>query len=152
MIIARNLSSRDGFIPSILGLVLLAELAIARLMFTADENLVYILGHPINIVCAAKQHFGIPCPTCGFTRGFVLTLYGKFLEAWRLSPSGPLFAIALVAAALLCLIYALLEFRHRTQSIRAFRRYVQTAGLVYSTAGLIIWLATWASVVRGLRI
>jgi Protein of unknown function (DUF2752) len=140
-------TSRPGFIPLTLGLVLLAELAVARLAFTADENLVYILGRPINIVCAAKQHFGIPCPTCGFSRGFVLTLHGQFFDAWRLSPSGPLFAIALAAAAVICLIFALLEAGHMTNGIRAFRRYVQTASLVYSAAGAIIWLATWVSVV-----
>ena len=144
-----RMTLRPGFIPSILGFVLLAELAVARLVFTADENVVYILGHPINIVCAAKQHFGIPCPTCGFSRGFVLTLRGSFFDAWRLSPSGPLFAIALAAAAVVCLIFALLEARHMTNRVRAFRRYVQTAGFVYSAAGVVIWLATWISVVRG---
>ena len=147
----RTMASRPGFIPSILGLVLLAELAIARLVFTADQNLVYILGHPINIVCAARQHFGIPCPTCGFTRGFVLTLNGNFFDAWRLSPSGPLFAVALSAAAVICLIFALLEARRMTSAVRAFRKYAQTLGLCYSAAGVVIWLATWISVIRGIK-
>ncbi|HMD48289.1 MAG TPA: DUF2752 domain-containing protein [Bryobacteraceae bacterium] len=149
---SRPIASRPGFIPSLLGLVLLAELAIARFALTADANLVYVLGHPINIVCAARQHFGIPCPTCGFTRGFVLSVHGDFLDAWRLSPSGPLFAIAVMAATLLCFIFALLQMRNLPNGTLAFRRYVQTATLVYAGAGIVVWLATWVSVVRGMQL
>jgi len=149
---SRSIASRSGFIPSLLGLILLAELALTRFAMTADLNLVYVLGHPINIVCAAKQHFGIPCPTCGFTRGFVLSIHGNFLDAWRLSPSGPLFAIAVVAAALVCFVYALLQSRNLTDRMQAFRKYVQAATFVYSTAGIAIWLATWVTVVRGMKL
>src|SRR5579871_1463957 len=106
-----GVTSRPGFIPWMLGLLLAAELAVTRFLLTADANLVYILGRPIHMVCAAKQQFGIPCPTCGFTRGFVLTLHGDWLMAWRLSPSGPLFAIATAGAALVCFLFAILQTR-----------------------------------------
>lgn len=149
---SRPIASRPGFIPSLLGFVLLAELTATRFLMTADLNLVYILGHPINIVCAARQHFGIPCPTCGFTRGFVLSVHGDFLNAWRLSPSGPLFAIAVMAAALICFIYALLQTRNPANWTLAFRKYVQAATFVYSVAGIIVWLATWVSVIRGMKL
>jgi hypothetical protein len=149
---SRPIASRPGFISSLLGLVLLVELAVIRFAMTADANFVYILGHPIDIVCAARQHFGIPCPTCGFTRGFVLSVHGDLLAAWRLSPSGPLFAIAVMAAALLCFIFALLQTRNLTNWTLAFRRYVQAATLIYSAGGLVVWLATWVSVVRGMKL
>ena len=149
---SRPIASRPGFIPSLLGFVLLVELALTRFLLTADANLVYILGHPINIACAARQHFGIPCPTCGFTRGFVLSVHGNFWDAWRLSPSGPLFAVAVMAAVLICFAYALLQSRNLTSWTLAFRKYVQAATFVYSAAAIVLWLATWVSVVRSMRL
>lgn len=148
----RRITTRPGFIPRMLGLILLAELALTRFAFSADSNLVYILGHAINIVCPAKRQFGIPCPTCGFTRGFVLSVHGHIFEGWQLSPSGPLFAIAVAAAALLCFVFALLQSQNTAGTIRSFRKYVQMATLIYSASGIVIWLATWVSVVRGMGV
>jgi Protein of unknown function (DUF2752) len=146
----RGITSRPGFIPWMLGLILAVELAVTRLAFSADANLVYILGHPINIVCALRRQFGIPCPTCGFTRGFVLTLHGDWLTAWRLSPSGPLFAIATIGAAVVCFLFALLQTRARSGYIPSLRKWVQLLALGYSAAGICIWLTSWVSAIRGL--
>jgi hypothetical protein len=143
-----GITSRPGFIPWVLGLILALEALLTRLVFTADNDWVYIFGHPIHMVCAARAHFGIPCPTCGFTRGFVLSLHGDFTGAWRLSPSGPLFAIALLGAMLVCFAFAILQSRGMHARLPHFRKWVQAGALVYSLAGTIVWLATWVSTVR----
>jgi hypothetical protein len=150
--ILRTLPSRPGFIAWMLGFILVLEILVTRFALSADNNLVYVLGHPINIVCAARQHLGIPCPTCGFTRGFVLSVHGNILDAWRLSPSGPLAAIAVAGAALACFIFAILQGRGLYSRITSFKKWVGAATLVYGVAGTIVWLATWISVVRTLSV
>jgi hypothetical protein len=145
-----EITSRPGFIAWILGLILAVEASLTRLIFTADNDWVYIFGHPIHMVCAARAHFGIPCPTCGFTRGFVLSLHGDFAQAWRLSPSGPLFAIALLGAMLVCFAFAILQSRGMHARLPHFRTWVQAGALVYGLTGTIVWLATWVATVRRL--
>jgi len=84
------MTNRAGFAATVLGADDAPELLVINLAFTADSDFVYLLGRPINVACAARQRFGVPCPTCGLTRGFVLTVHGHVREAWRLSPTGPL--------------------------------------------------------------
>jgi hypothetical protein len=43
------------------------------------------LGHPVGL-CLFKQLTGIPCPTCGFTRGVLNVLYGRPGQAWLCNP------------------------------------------------------------------
>ncbi len=150
MTMLRGITSRPGFIAWMLGAILVCEILATRLAFTADNDLVYLLGHPINIVCALKQQFGIPCPTCGFTRGFVLSVHGSIGDAWRLSPSGPLAAIAIVGAALAFFAFAFLQRRGMYARVASFKRWVGAAALVYGMAGTIVWLGTWISAVRAL--
>jgi uncharacterized protein DUF2752 len=150
MTMLRGITSRPGFIAWMLGVILVCEILATRFAFTADNDLVYVLGHPINIVCAAKQHFGIPCPTCGFTRGFVLSVHGNIGGGWRLSPSGPLAAIAIAGAALAFFAFAILQGCGMYARVAVFRRWVGAATLAYGVAGTIVWLGTWISVVRAL--
>ena len=133
-----------------LGIILVCEILATRFAFDADNDLVYVLGHPVNIVCALKQQLGVPCPTCGFTRGFVLTVHGNLSDAWRLSPSGPLAAIAVAGAALAFFAFAIMQSRGMYARVPMFKRWVAAATLVYGLAGTIVWLATWISVVRAL--
>jgi hypothetical protein len=102
----RKLSAKSGFAAALLGTLLLLELAATRLALTADDDFVYVLGHRINVVCAARKQFGVPCPTCGLTRGFVLTVHGRIREAWRLSPSGPLAVIGILAMGVTLVVFA----------------------------------------------
>ena len=151
---ARAITSRAGFAAAVLGAMLLIELAATSLLFSADQDFVYFLGHRINYVCAARQRYGVHCPTCGLTRGFVLTVHGKAGEAWRLSPTGPLAAVGMFAMGVLLLIYAVLEQRRRQvqlaqRQLHWFRRSVQAGMLAYAGAATLIWAGSWiATVVR----
>lgn len=43
------------------------------------------LDRPVSL-CLFKRLTGIACPTCGFTRGAMNLLYGRFVQAWLCSP------------------------------------------------------------------
>ena len=130
-----------------LGVMLLAELAATSLLFTADRDFVYFLGHRINYVCAARQRYGIPCPTCGLTRGFVLSVYGKAQDAWRLSPTGPLAAVGMFGMGAMLLIYAALQQRRGRGQPSSMPRYVRTGALAYAGVGTLIWMGSWVATV-----
>ena len=56
--------------------------------------------------CLVYNTFGIPCPGCGMTRGFVAMGHGQFTDAWRSNPLSPILFVGawayLLYAALLC--------------------------------------------------
>jgi hypothetical protein len=145
------MTRRAGFAATVLGAMMLAELAIIGLAFTADADFVYFLGHRINIVCAARQRYGVPCPTCGLTRGFVLTLHGRVREAWHLSPTGPLAVGGILGMSIALLVFANLERRRTPDQLAGLKRWVQTGALAYGVLAALIWIASWISVVTRLR-
>ncbi len=131
--------------------MLLLELAVTAVLFTADDDFVYFLGRRINVVCAARQRFGVPCPTCGFTRGFVLTVHGCVREAWRLSPTGPLAAIGILGMGVALLSFANFERRRSLRRVADFKRWVQAGALAYGGLATLIWISSWLSVVMRWR-
>jgi hypothetical protein len=42
-------------------------------------------NHPAQL-CLVKNLTGVPCPTCGFTRGILCLLDGHILQAWLYNP------------------------------------------------------------------
>jgi len=43
------------------------------------------LDRPVEL-CLIKRYTGIPCPTCGFTRGVLSVLQGNVVRAWLYNP------------------------------------------------------------------
>jgi hypothetical protein len=41
--------------------------------------------HPVQL-CLIRNLTGVPCPTCGLTRGTLLLLKGHILQAWLYNP------------------------------------------------------------------
>lgn len=147
----RRFTSRSGFTAAVLGAALLAQLALVGVLFTADQDFGYFLGHRINYVCAARQQYGIPCPTCGLTRGFVLTVHGNARDAWRLSPTGPLAAFGILGMGSMLLIYAALEQRRKQRQLGWLRRSVQAGALAYVCAATLIWAGSWVTTVLRMK-
>jgi uncharacterized protein DUF2752 len=145
------MTSRAGFAATVLGAMMLLELVIINLAFAADADFVYFLGHRINIVCAARQRYGVPCPTCGLTRGFVLAVHGRVREAWRLSPTGPLAAGGILGMGIALLAFASLERRRTPVQLLGIRRWVQAGALAYGGLATVIWVCSWIAVVTRLK-
>ena len=113
------------------GTVILLDALAARLLLGADDARVYILGHPISWECSMRR-IGLPCPTCGLTRGIVLALHGDWVRAWHIAPGGPVLLAGTMLFALALLLFA---FR-RTP----WPRWMRTAGVAYAAAAALIWL------------
>ena len=147
----RELLSKPGFAPFLVGTLLLFELLTARVMLTADHDFVYVAGHRIDVACPTRARYGIPCPTCGATRGFVLASHGRIGEGWNLSPSGPLLVIATFAMAMFLLGFAALQFAGMPTIAGDMRRWFQAAVIAYAALGVTVWISSWLSVVLQLR-
>lgn len=147
----RKLSNKSGFAAAVLGTMLLLELAVIRVAFTADEDFAYFLGRRINVVCAARQYLGVPCPTCGLTRGLVLAVHGRFGEGWRLSPLGPLGVIGTLGMGVALLVFAMLERRRTPAQVSGMKRWIETGALTYSALATVIWISSWIAVVTKLK-
>ena len=130
---------------------MLLELAAIRLAFTADDDFAYLLGRRINVVCAARQRFGVPCPTCGLTRGFVLTVHGHVGQAWRLSPAGPLAVLGMLGMGLALLAFGSLERRRTLAELSIVKRWIERSALAYGALATVIWISSWISVVKRLK-
>jgi len=147
----RKLASRSGFAAATVGTLLLLELLLAGLLFAADNDLVYFLGRPIHYVCSAKQRYGVPCPTCGLTRGFVLSVHGRIRQGWRLSPSGPLAAIGMLGLGTSLLVFASLQMKRPPVRQVRVEQYLRTGALSYAAAATVIWAASWLSTILRMR-
>jgi len=145
------MTNRAGFAATVLGAMMLLELFVINLAFTADSDFAYFLGQRINVACAARQRFGVPCPTCGLTRGFVLSVHGRVGEAWRLSPTGPLAVGGILGMGIALLIFASLERRLTPAQLAGMKRWVQTGALAYAGMATLIWIYSWISVVTRLK-
>ncbi len=146
------MTARAGFAAAVVGAMLLLELVITGVAFTADHDFVYFFGHRINIVCAARQRLGVPCPTCGLTRGFVLTVHGRVRDAWRLSPTGPLAVGGIFGMGIALLGFAGFERRRTPAQLAGMKRWLQTGALAYGGMATLIWIFSWVSVVTGLKL
>ena len=51
----------------------------------ADVYLAYRVGMQLRL-CVFKRLTGLPCPTCGFTRGGLCFLQGRLVAGWLCNP------------------------------------------------------------------
>lgn len=94
------------------------------------------LGRVVSL-CLIKRFTGLPCPTCGFTRGVLSLLSGLPGRAWLYNPL--LFSVLslFVAAIGIRILFA------RAITIRLARR---ERGIAWLLAG-ILFAANWAYVI-----
>ena len=123
--------AKPGFLAAFLAAMLLGELAAARMLLSADRERVTIAGMPVDAACAFKQRFGVPCPACGMSRSFVLTLHGDLATALDLNPGGPMLVLGILyfSGAMLWL-----SFRQRLRSRPNLSRTVRR--IQWSTAAV----------------
>lgn len=145
-------ASRPGFPALVIGCVTLADALAARCLLRADEEHVFVLGRPIEWVCALRSRFGLPCPTCGITRSVVMSLHGEFSRAWQMAPAGPVAVVGLVAFAIAMLALAWLQRSPQrvppeVDALRweaAARLWIRKGAAIYAVGAVLVWLGGWA--------
>ena len=148
-------AARPGFPALAIGCVTLADALAAHWLLRADEEHVFVLGRPIEWVCALRSRFGLPCPTCGLTRSVVMSLHGEFARAWRMAPVGPVAVIGLVAFAIAMLALAWLQREAQwapksvPQKVGApkweagARVWIRKGVAIYAVGAIVLWLGGW---------
>ena len=90
-------------ISRLAGTALLLSLIALRVVSWANLDQVWLFGRQLHWGCWFKDHFGLPCPSCGMTRSVILSLHGDLTNAFTLNPAGPF----LIAGFLLIVIVLL---------------------------------------------
>ena len=54
--------------------------------------------------CAFERNFGVPCPTCGFTRAISTFMKGKIIKAFYIQPAAAAICITLIWTAFFSLL------------------------------------------------
>ncbi|MCA1555073.1 MAG: DUF2752 domain-containing protein [Acidobacteria bacterium] len=136
-------ANRAGSAPGLVGALLLVQLGVLRLLASATPERAYLFGRELHWECWFKQHFGFPCPTCGMTRSFLLSLHGQFKEAAGLNPAGLLLVLGLVLFSL-ALIF-LMFYRQRNTSLAAgvVHRRIRLGASVYGSLLVVVLFAHW---------
>jgi hypothetical protein len=147
----RTLTSKPGFAALTIGVVVLLHLAVFGLLFSADLETVSFQGHVLPETCSWKTVLGVPCPTCGMTRGIVLAMHGQWAASYAVNRS----ALVLVASALLVgfglASAGVLRLREQHRASDELGYWTQRIGL----AGGGLWVAmlavNWTLVLRSLH-
>jgi hypothetical protein len=85
------------------GILLFLALVVLRVAAWANASQVWLFGRQLHWGCWFKEHFGLPCPTCGMTRSVILTMHGDFHNAFLLNPAGPILIAGLILVAIIAL-------------------------------------------------
>lgn len=140
-----NIASRPGFIAGLLAVMLLTELAAARLLLDADREGVTVAGVPWRNACAFKQRFGIPCPGCGMTRSVILTLHADVSTAVELNPGGPVIVFGLLYFSAAMIVLAVRQNVRPSREPVAAKRFIQWSTAVVGIVLISIVCVHWTS-------
>ena len=136
-------ANRAGSAPGLVGALLLVQLAAVRLVASATTERAYLFGRALHWDCLFKQRLGFPCPTCGMTRSFLLSLQGQFTEAAHVNPAGLLLVLGLVVFSL-ALVFLMFYRQHRTTlAAGAVHRRIRLGASVYGSLLLVVLFAHW---------
>ncbi len=136
-----------GMATAVAGAMSLGLLFVVRAIASATTDSVTFAGHELHWGCTFKEAFGIPCPTCGMTRSFLLALHGHIGEALGMNPAGPLLVLG---ALLLSAAMFYLTFYQRGHTEAAFgiaQRRIVIGVSIYSGLMTAVLLAHWVSVI-----
>lgn len=137
-----RLHLRPSFPARVVGIVLLLQLALLRVVSTADTNYVSFFGHELHWVCWFKHLTGKPCPACGMSRSVILTLHGQWGQAFQMNTAGPPAVVGLLLFAIGMLLLPIWQKSASPDSVSLQNRFRQ-GSLVYAAALVLVVAANW---------
>jgi hypothetical protein len=139
----RRFVSRPGFAAIVLGALIVAHLAVAGLLFTADRDFVYFGSKPLPAMCSFRKTFGIPCPTCGITRGVVLSLHGKLTDAMATNAAAPVLVGAALSLGLCVLGMGVLQSAERRKAAERLADWTRRIGVTAAGTWFFVLVCNW---------
>jgi hypothetical protein len=93
--------------------------------------------------CAFERNYGVPCPTCGFTRAIIAFIQGKIIKAFYIQPAAAAICIALIWTAFFSLLSAALGVNFLfLPPVRMWQlKHILLAVLIVLAAGWAVTLA-----------
>lgn len=104
-----------------------------------------MLGFPTPL-CPLHSFTGIPCPTCGITRGLRCLLHGNLAAAFLFNPLG----IALVFGTTLYILYAAVVVIAKLPRLRC-EPPSKVAGIFLRIAVILVFAANWIYLIASER-
>jgi Protein of unknown function (DUF2752) len=141
--VSEDVRSRRALAALVVSSLVLVELIAARALFRADASRVWFLGEPFGLSCGFNQHFHLPCPACGFTRGLVLAVHGQLAAAWAVFPAAPLLLFGLLGLVLFLFRFVAREL-YGSRKPRAMR-WLHHGGLAYIALVTVVWAVGYAA-------
>jgi hypothetical protein len=138
-----KVTANPGFAAGVVGAVILLQLALVRLLATADVNHVSLLGHELHWGCWFKQLFGIPCPACGMTRSVILTLHGQLKPAFQMNAAGPVGVLGLILFSVMMLFLMVRQQSRTGQGLQTIERQLKLWAPIYGGMLVMILFAHW---------
>ena len=146
----RGLAHKPGFAAACMGAVILAHLAVLPLALGADRDFVYFRGEALPEACSLRRVFGVPCPTCGMTRGVVLALHGRVGDSAATNASAPvLVGVALMLGSSLAGAGGL-RLAGRGRAADGLTRWIRIAGLAGAGMWAVVLMLNWVAELRAL--
>ena len=139
----QNLMNRTQLAPGLVGALLLVQLVLIRSLASATSERVYVFGRELHWECWFRQQFNFPCPTCGLTRGVLLTLHGHVGAAWQLNPAGPLLVSGLLLLGLALIFLMLYRQKQMPASSGAWHRRIRIATKIYAHLLIMVLFVHW---------
>jgi len=139
----QNLMNRTQLAPGLVGALLLVQLVLVRSLASATSERVYVFGRELHWECWFRQQFNFPCPTCGLTRGVLLTLHGHVGAAWQLNPAGPLLVSGLLLLGLALIFLMLYRQKQMPASSGAWHRRIRIATKIYAHLLIMVLFVHW---------
>jgi len=139
----QNLMNRTQLAPGLVGALLLVQLVLIRSLASATSERVYVFGRELHWECWFRQQFNFPCPTCGLTRGVLLTLHGHVGAAWQLNPAGPLLVSGLLLLGLALIFLMLYRQKQMPASSGAWHRRIRIATKIYAHLLIVVLFVHW---------
>jgi hypothetical protein len=146
----RKLASKPGFAAATIGAVILLHLIALPLVLRADREFVYFGSTALPEMCSLRKIYGIPCPTCGMTRGVVLTLHGQVKDAAATNAAAPVLAGVSLILGVFLMSSGGLRMARRERWAAKLTRWTRNIGITGSAGWVIALALNWIIELRHL--
>jgi hypothetical protein len=148
----KRFASKPGFAALAAGIVILLHLLAIPMVLRADREFVYFGSTALPEMCSLRKVYGVPCPTCGMTRGLVLSLHGQVQDAIETNAAAPALAALSLVLGMFLTSSGGLRLAGRERWAARLSRWIRYAGIGGGAGWALVLALNWAAALRHLRL